>query len=248
MKVGILVVAYNAETTLVDVLERIPAELRRDVAEVLVQDDHSTDDTFAVAASYLERCTDLPLTVLRHPANLGYGGNQKAGYEYAIRHGWDVVVLLHGDGQYAPEVMDHLIRPIVDGEADAVFGSRMMTRGEARRGGMPLYKYVGNRILTTAQNGLTGAQLSEWHSGYRAYQWPKFGMLASTVPPGASRSATSWSRRAGSRTCSKTSAAIATSKPSPISSGMPRSRSARTKRATRFRTPGCSTASIPTTS
>jgi len=163
------VVAYNAETTLVDVLERIPAELRRDVAEVLVQDDHSTDDTFAVAAAYLERGTDLPLTVLRHPANLGYGGNQKAGYDYAIRHGWDVVVLLHGDGQYAPEVMDRLIRPIVDGEADAVFGSRMMTRGEARRGGMPLYKYVGNRILTTAQNGLTGAQLSEWHSGYRAY-------------------------------------------------------------------------------
>jgi len=170
VKVGILVVAYNAETTLVDVLERIPGELRRDIAEVLVQDDHSTDHTFAVAAAYLERGTDLPLTVLRHPANLGYGGNQKAGYEYAIRHGWDVVVLLHGDGQYAPEVIDRLIRPIVDGEADAVFGSRMLTRGEARRGGMPLYKYVGNRILTTAQNGLTGAQLSEWHSGYRAYR------------------------------------------------------------------------------
>jgi SAM-dependent methyltransferase len=170
VKVGILVVAYNAETTLVDVLERIPAELRRDVAEVLVQDDHSTDDTFAVAAAYLERGSNLPLTVLRHPANLGYGGNQKAGYEYAIRHGWDVVVLLHGDGQYAPEVMGRLIRPIVDGEADAVFGSRMMTRGEARQGGMPLYKYLGNRILTTAQNGLTGAQLSEWHSGYRAYR------------------------------------------------------------------------------
>jgi len=170
VKVGILVVAYNAETTLVDVLERIPAELRRDVAEVLVQDDHSTDDTFAVAAAYLERGTDLPLTVLRHAANLGYGGNQKAGYDYAIQHGWDVVVLLHGDGQYAPEVMGTLIRPIVDGEADAVFGSRMMTRGEARRGGMPLYKYVGNRILTTAQNGLTGAELSEWHSGYRAYR------------------------------------------------------------------------------
>jgi 2-polyprenyl-3-methyl-5-hydroxy-6-metoxy-1,4-benzoquinol methylase len=170
VKVGILVVAYNAETTLVNVLERIPTELRRDVAEVLVQDDHSTDDTFAVAAAYLERGTELPLTVLRHAANLGYGGNQKAGYEYAIRHGWDVVVLLHGDGQYAPEVMDRLIRPIVDGDADAVFGSRMMTRGEARRGGMPLYKYVGNRMLTTAQNGLTGARLSEWHSGYRAYR------------------------------------------------------------------------------
>lgn len=170
MKVGILVVAYNAETTLVDVLERIPAPLRTDLAEVLVQDDHSTDDTFAVATGYLERGTDLPLTVLRHPTNLGYGGNQKAGYAYALDHGWDVVVLLHGDGQYAPEVMPELLAPILAGEADAVFGSRMMTPGGARRGGMPRYKYVGNRILTTVQNALTGARLSEWHSGYRAYR------------------------------------------------------------------------------
>ncbi len=170
MKVGVLVVAYNAETTLVDVLDRIRPEMRRELAEVLVQDDHSTDDTFAVATDYLQRGTDLQLTVVRHPQNLGYGGNQKAGYTYAINHGWDVVVLLHGDGQYAPEVMHEMIAPIVEGEADAVFGSRMMTPGGARRGGMPRYKYVGNRILTTAQNALTGLRLSEWHSGYRAYR------------------------------------------------------------------------------
>jgi 2-polyprenyl-3-methyl-5-hydroxy-6-metoxy-1,4-benzoquinol methylase len=107
---------------------------------------------------------------VRHPANLGYGGNQKAGYTYAINHGWDVVVLLHGDGQYAPEVMSDLVAPIVSGDADAVFGSRMMTPGAARQGGMPLYKYVGNRILTTFQNAVTGLRLSEWHSGYRAYR------------------------------------------------------------------------------
>src|SRR5688572_11100006 len=170
MKVGVLVVAYNAETTLVDVLDRIPAEVRRDLAEVLVQDDHSADDTFAVASDYLHAGTDLPLTVVRHPANLGYGGNQKAGYTYAINHGWDVVVMLHGDGQYAPEVMQDLVAPIVDGRADAVFGSRMMTKGAARRGGMPLYKFVGNRILSTFQNAITGARLTEWHSGYRAYR------------------------------------------------------------------------------
>lgn len=168
MKVGVLVVAYNAETTLHWVLDRIPQPLRRDLAEVLVMDDHSTDATHEVATTYSD--DDLPLTVVRHDANLGYGGNQKAGYRYAIDHGWDVVVLLHGDGQYAPERMPDLIAPILSGEADAVFGSRMMQRGAARDGGMPRYKYVGNRILTTAQNALTGAGLSEWHSGYRAYR------------------------------------------------------------------------------
>jgi 2-polyprenyl-3-methyl-5-hydroxy-6-metoxy-1,4-benzoquinol methylase len=170
MKVGVLVVAYNAETTLVDVLDRITPQMRAGLAEVLVQDDHSTDATFSVASQYLHDGTDLALTVVRHPSNLGYGGNQKAGYTYAINHGWDVVVLLHGDGQYAPEVMADLVAPIVDGTADAVFGSRMMTKGGARRGGMPIYKYVGNRILTTSQNALTGLRLSEWHSGYRAYR------------------------------------------------------------------------------
>lgn len=170
MKVGVLVVAYNAQTTLVDVLDRISSPMREQLTEVLVQDDHSTDDTFGVATEYLHNGTDLPLTVLRHSANLGYGGNQKAGYSYAINHGWDVVVLLHGDGQYAPEVMHEIVGPIIDGDADAVFGSRMMTPGGALRGGMPKYKYLGNRVLTAAQNGLTGLRLSEWHSGYRAYR------------------------------------------------------------------------------
>ena len=170
MKVGVLVVAYNAETTLVDVLDRISPELRPELVEVLVQDDHSTDSTFDIANDYLQRGTDLPLTVLRHPRNLGYGGNQKEGYLYAVNHGWDIVVLLHGDGQYAPEVMGDIVAPIIEGTADAVFGSRMMIPGAARTGGMPLYKFVGNRILTTAQNALTGLQLSEWHSGYRAYR------------------------------------------------------------------------------
>jgi glycosyltransferase involved in cell wall biosynthesis len=170
VKVGVLVVAYNAETTLVDVLDRVPVPPALELAEVLIQDDHSTDETHAVAGEYLQRATHLNLTFVRHPENLGYGGNQKAGYVYAMDHGWDVVVLLHGDGQYAPEVMGELIDPIVNGDADAVFGSRMMERGRARAGGMPLYKYVGNRILTTVQNGLTGLGLSEWHSGYRAYR------------------------------------------------------------------------------
>ena len=170
MKVGVLVVAYNAESTLARVLDRIPAAAKLQLTEVLVQDDHSTDLTHLVAEGYSQQQGHLNLTVVRHPENLGYGGNQKAGYTYAINHGWDVVVLLHGDGQYAPEIMGELIRPIVEGDADAVFGSRMMEKGRAREGGMPLYKYVGNRILTTFQNSLTGLGLSEWHSGYRAYR------------------------------------------------------------------------------
>ena len=170
MKIGVLVVAYNAESTLRWVLDRIPPELRAEVAEVLVMDDHSSDSTFDVAHGYVASGTDIPLTIIRHDHNLGYGGNQKAGYRYAVDHGWDVVVLLHGDGQYAPEKMADLLAPILDGDADAVFGSRMLDPGGALRGGMPRYKYVGNRILTTAQNAITGARLSEWHSGYRAYR------------------------------------------------------------------------------
>ncbi len=113
MKVGVLVVAYNAESTLVDVLDRIPQSASLQLAEVLVRDDHSTDETHSVASAYLQRESHLNLTVIRHEENLGYGGNQKAGYLYALDHGWDVVVLLHGDGQYAPEIMADMIAPIV---------------------------------------------------------------------------------------------------------------------------------------
>ena len=168
-KIGILVVAYNAASTLAQTLDRIPVEFRSEIHEVLVGDDHSQDSTHLVALGYQQTSQDLPLTIVRHPQNLGYGGNQKWGYQYAMDHGWDVVVLLHGDGQYAPELLPSIIQPIVDGKAEAVFGSRIMNRGEARRGGMPAYKYVGNRILTTFQNAVVGTELTEWHSGYRAY-------------------------------------------------------------------------------
>ena len=168
-RVGVLVVAYNAATTLVQTLDRLPAPFRATVDHVLLSDDASQDDTYAIGLAY-RTTTDLPLTVVRHEKNLGYGGNQKAGYAWAISHGLDVVVLLHGDGQYAPEVIEEIVAPILEGRADAVFGSRMMTRGGALKGGMPLYKFVGNRILSTFQNAMTGARLSEWHSGYRAYR------------------------------------------------------------------------------
>ena len=168
-RIGILIVAYNAASTLASVLDRIQPDFMERVSEILVCDDHSKDATYLVGLGYKQLMPDMPLTVIRQPRNFGYGGNQKSGYQWAIDHDLDIVVLLHGDGQYAPEVLDQIVAPLESGECDAVFGSRMLDQGSARRGGMPLYKYVGNRILTTAQNALAGTSLSEWHSGYRAY-------------------------------------------------------------------------------
>jgi len=168
-EIGVLVVAYNAASTLSAVLDRLPEPFCERVASVLVCDDASDDGTYDVGLEYQAR-SRLPLTVIRHPRNLGYGGNQKVGYRWAIEHGIDIVVLLHGDGQYAPEVIDDLVAPLVHGSADAVLGSRMMELGAARLGGMPLYKYVGNRVLTKVSNSFARMTLSEWHSGYRAYR------------------------------------------------------------------------------
>lgn len=167
-KVGILVVAYNAASTLAKVLDRIPDTLRPGIAEVIVSDDHSQDSTYLIGLGY-QQVSDLPITLIRQPQNLGYGGNQKAGYELAIEHGLDIIVLLHGDGQYAPESLPDILAPLLSGEADAVFGSRIMVKGAARKGGMPLYKYLGNRVLTTFENAALGTDLTEFHSGYRAY-------------------------------------------------------------------------------
>ena len=166
----ILVVAYHAESTLAWVLGRIPSSVLDDYdTEVLVVDDASTDRTFEVGHEYGRAHPDLPLSVLRNRLNQGYGGNQKVGYAYAIDRRFDVVAMLHGDGQYAPEVLPDLLAPLRDGKTDAVLGSRMATRWGALKGGMPLYKFVGNRILTTIQNVLLGSSLTEFHSGYRLY-------------------------------------------------------------------------------
>ncbi len=169
-RIGIFIVAYNALTTLSKVLRRITPEVWRNVEQVVVFDDASQDATYELAVG-IQAMTNLPkLRVLKHAKNLGYGGNQKAGYRYFIEQGFDVVVLLHGDGQYAPELLSHMYAPIVRGEADAVFGSRMMKDfGGPLKGGMPVYKYLGNRLLTAFENRALGLHLTEFHSGYRAY-------------------------------------------------------------------------------
>jgi glycosyltransferase involved in cell wall biosynthesis len=166
----VFVIAYHAESTLQRVLERIPGSVFAEYeCEILIVDDASADRTFEIGAAWKAAHPDLRMTVLRNQFNQGYGGNQKVGYSWAIAEGFDVVAMVHGDGQYAPEELPRLLEPLRRGEADAVFGSRMMERFAALRGGMPLYKYVGNRVLTIAQNALLGSRLTEFHSGYRIY-------------------------------------------------------------------------------
>jgi glycosyltransferase involved in cell wall biosynthesis len=166
----VFVIAYQAEATLTAVLDRIPAAVFKAwETEILVVDDASADRTFEIGRAHQEAHPELPLRVLRNAYNQGYGGNQKVGYAYAIANGFDVVAMVHGDGQYAPEELPRLLEPLRDGRADAVFGSRMMPPSGALKGGMPLYKFVGNRILTHVQNALLRTRLSEFHSGFRLY-------------------------------------------------------------------------------
>ncbi len=166
----IFIVAYDAARKIESVLERIPPSLaERYRVHVLVADDCSRDDTAAIASAFLARGYWCSASVLRHPVNQGYGGNQKLGYRYAIDNEFDLVVLLHGDGQYAPEAMPALLEPFAEAGIGAVFGSRMLNKQDALKGGMPLYKFAGNQILTRIQNFLLGTKLSEFHSGYRIY-------------------------------------------------------------------------------
>ena len=162
-KVVVVMPAFNAARTLRETYSAIPTDW---VDEVILVDDNSTDDTVSLARD-LPR--DLPLHVIWHPHNVGYGGNQKTCYLEALQRGADVVVMLHPDGQYEPSLIPNMVEPILADEADLVLGSRLAVRGAARKGGMPLYKFVANRFLTTIQNLIMGTRLSELHSGYRAY-------------------------------------------------------------------------------
>ena len=158
-RVIVVMPARNAART----LERTVSGIPRDwVDEVILVDDKSTDDTIDVARA-------LPLHVIWHPHNVGYGGNQKTCYLEALQREADVVVMLHPDGQYEPTLIPRLVEPILNGEADIVLGSRLMEPGMALSGGMPRYKYVANRALTAIENRVLGTSLSEMHTGYRAY-------------------------------------------------------------------------------
>jgi glycosyltransferase involved in cell wall biosynthesis len=151
--------ALDAARTLRRTVESIPRDW---VDEVILVDDGSTDGTVELARR-------LPLHVIWHPHNVGYGGNQKTCYLQALQQDADVVVMLHPDGQYEPTVIPALVAPILRGEADVVLGSRLAERGGWRRGGMPVYKFIANRLLTGVENRVLGTGFSELHTGFRAF-------------------------------------------------------------------------------
>ena len=172
MKTLILITAFNVEKIIEKVILRLPKELKESHlnVEILIIDDASNDDTLKKIISIRDKYQEYKITCLSNKANLGYGGNQKIGYYYAIKNNFDYVVLLHGDGQYAPEKIMDMLNPLINNKADAVQGSRMIKKTDALKGRMPIYKFFGNIGLTFIQNFLTGLNLSEYHSGYRSYR------------------------------------------------------------------------------
>jgi 2-polyprenyl-3-methyl-5-hydroxy-6-metoxy-1,4-benzoquinol methylase len=172
MKVLVFVVAYSSGARIESVLARVPTELWRNEqhdVETLIIDDRSTDRG-ADPLRFKTIQQRYNALILSTPASQGYGGNQKLGFHYAIQNNFDVVVLLHGDGQYAPELLPAFVSAFDDPSVDAAFGSRLMPPRAAIAGGMPFHKFVANRILTTLQNWILQQRLSEFHSGYRAYR------------------------------------------------------------------------------
>jgi glycosyltransferase involved in cell wall biosynthesis len=158
-KTIVVMPAWNAAKTLELIVGSVPRDV---VDEVILVDDRSTDETLDVARR-------LDVSVIWHPHNVGYGGNQKTCYLEALQREAEVVVMLHPDGQYEPELIPKMIEPILNGEADLVLGSRMLVPGAAKQAGMPLYKRLANRFLTKIENRVLGTQLTDLHTGYRAY-------------------------------------------------------------------------------
>lgn len=157
-KIVVILPAYNAEKTLQKTISSVPEGI---VDEFVLVDDNSSDNTFNLAKK-------LGLISIKHEKNLGYGANQKSCYAKALELDADIVVMLHPDYQYDPRLVPAMVRMIESGIYDVVLASRILGRG-AVEGGMPLYKYIANRILTFYQNIMIGQKLSEYHTGYRAY-------------------------------------------------------------------------------
>jgi glycosyltransferase involved in cell wall biosynthesis len=157
--VAVVLPAYNAEKTLRKTFEEIPHEI---VDHIILTDDNSSDETLRVAKE-LNICH-----IISHDVNKGYGANQKSCYDKAISLGADIIIMLHPDYQYTPRLIPAMADLIAGGMFDVVLGSRILGKG-ALKGGMPLYKYISNRILTFIQNVLLNQKLSEYHTGYRAY-------------------------------------------------------------------------------
>lgn len=159
-KVVVVFPAYHAEKTLEQTVNDVPKEI---VHEMILVDDCSNDRTVAIAEQ-------LGMIVHRHERNTGYGGNQKTCYTLALERGADIVIMLHPDYQYDPRLIRYFVNYISEGYFDVMLGSRIRTRKEALAGGMPKYKYLANRLLSLFENIVSGQNLSEWHTGMRAYK------------------------------------------------------------------------------
>lgn len=168
MSLAIYIPAYNAERQLADVMRRIPAQILARTAEILLVDNASTDHTSEVGVRTANELGWRHFTLIRNATNMGYGGSQKIAYAHCIAKGHSTVVMLHADGQYAPELIDRVSGPVERGEADMCFGSRLA--GDALGGNMPMHRFLGNKFLTALSNAVLGSRLTEFHSGYRAYR------------------------------------------------------------------------------
>ena len=160
MKVVVVLPAYNAAKTLEKTVGDIPKNL---VDEIILVDDKSQDQTCKIAEA-------LGIFVVKHPENKGYGANQKTCYKLALERRADIVAMIHPDYQYDPKLLKHFIDFIKEDYFDVMLGSRIRSRKETLKGGMPAYKYYSNRFLTLIENLATGYNLSEWHTGMRAYK------------------------------------------------------------------------------
>ncbi len=158
-KIVVVLPAYNAQETLRQTVADIPSL----VDEIILVDDKSSDETIAIAK-------ELGLRVFAHNKNQGYGANQKTCYRLALEQGADIVVMVHPDYQYDPKLIKYFVEFMVADYFDVMLGTRIRSRREALAGGMPRYKYISNRALTLYQNLITGQNLSEWHTGMRAYK------------------------------------------------------------------------------
>lgn len=169
-KILIFIPAYNVEKKIYSVISRIPSNIFYiNHVNILIINDFSSDNTKKVIKN-IKNNFNYDIEVFETKKNLGYGGVQKYAFNYAINKQYDYIIMLHGDGQYLPEKLPEFIAKFDNDNLDAVFGSRMKSYLSALRGGMPIYKFLGNIVLTFIQNMILGSKMSEFHSGYRSYK------------------------------------------------------------------------------
>ena len=168
-KILIFIPSYNVEKKIFSVIERIPNTIFKDDIKILIINDNSTDKTEAEIEKIFKNF-NYEFDLIKSDKQLGYGGTQKIAFKYAIKKNFEYVIMLHGDGQYAPEELPNFIKEYDNDTLDAVFGSRMISYRSALKGGMPIYKFIGNILLTFIQNIILRSNISEFHSGYRSFK------------------------------------------------------------------------------